>query len=302
MVRARRHARRYRGSVTVMLFAAVLGVVAGFVAGGSVRHLGSRRLRGTGLTLLWAAMVLATTRDRIPGAHGVYLASFGVALLVVLINVRAMPALFVVGVGLVCNLTVIAVNGGMPYTGAALRASGIPRPERSVVTATPQRHLQTETDRLYWLMDHIPVAAGPIREVLSPGDILVAVGLGLTCCTALLPGRRRRAPAPLVPVGHSLDAHGRSPGQDVTDRVDTPSRRHGSHAHTPGTPAPRSAHARPARHPRSRADGAARASAPLAPRTDGDLDPDGAGDLFWAERARLRRPGARPNQPADPAG
>jgi hypothetical protein len=241
-----------------MLFAAVLGVIAGFVAGGGPANLGGRRIRGTGFAVMWIGAVLVTMRDWLPWAFEIYLASFICALIFVALNVRVLPALVVVGLGLALNLGVVVANDGMPFTAAAVRAAEIPRPADSTIVATPQRHLQTEADRLYPLIDHLPVAAGPIREVLSPGDVMIAVGLGLTCCTAMLPSRRRRPTGELVPIPRRA-----APGPRPTPL--------GSGA-SPAQVRPTRSPVAPVRRQQS------------APPHDPGLDD--AGDLFWEERSR----------------
>jgi hypothetical protein len=177
--------------VSVTILAAILGIVAGYVAGGHHGHLVSRRVRFAGLPVLWAVLVTVTMRDRVPGAFGLFVASFVVALVFVAANLRELPAMSLIGVGLAMNLVAVVVNTGMPYSTPALRASGVARPDGSILVATPQSHPQTEADSLYVLIDRFPVNAGPFREVLSAGDLVIAAGIGLSMCTALLPRRRR---------------------------------------------------------------------------------------------------------------
>jgi hypothetical protein len=253
--------------VSVMLFAAVLGVIAGFVAKGSIRHLADRRFRGLALAVVWAAMVLATMQDWLPGASGIYIASFGVAMLVVVLNVREFPSLVPVGIGLALNAIVVIVNGGMPYTAGALRAAGIDRPDDSIIVASPQRHIQTEADELFPLIDHFPVAAGPIRDILSPGDVAIAFGVGLTMCVSLLPRRRRTAKrsAPIVPIEPTTVRRDRArptrPRQAVPTRVASTLLRQ-----------PSTIRSNPATGWADFAD---------------EIDIDTVGDTFWEERNRV---------------
>jgi Family of unknown function (DUF5317) len=175
----------------VTILAALLGIIAGYVAGGHHGHLVSRRVRMAGLPVIWAALVVVTMRDWVPGAFALFVASFGVALVFVALNARELPPVSLIGVGLAMNLVAVVVNTGMPYSTPALRASGVARPDGSILVATPQSHPQTEEDSLYVLIDRFAVNAGPIREVLSAGDFVIAAGIGLSICTALLPRRRR---------------------------------------------------------------------------------------------------------------
>jgi hypothetical protein len=92
------------------------------------------------------------------------------------VNVR-MPGMFLVVIGLACNMTVIVANGGMPASAQALIDSG----QEDVVAyvreqGADKHHLLTDDDRLTFLADVIAVPQ-PIGQAVSVGDILVYAGL-----------------------------------------------------------------------------------------------------------------------------
>jgi hypothetical protein len=87
-----------------------------------------------------------------------------------------MPGMFLVVIGLACNMTVIVVNGGMPASAQALIDSG----QEDVLVflqdqGADKHHLLTDDDQLTFLADVIAVPQ-PIGQAVSVGDIFVYVG------------------------------------------------------------------------------------------------------------------------------
>jgi hypothetical protein len=97
--------------------------------------------------------------------------------------------------GVILNLVPIALNQGMPVSGAAVIESG------GTIEAVPQElgekhHLQRPEDRLTVLADVIPVRE-PFRAVVSVGDLVMWVGAGVFVTAAMLGAHRReRLPSP----------------------------------------------------------------------------------------------------------
>jgi hypothetical protein len=142
------------------LVALALGVALGLVQGGRLANVGRRSFRW--LPVLVAGALLQVV-DR-PGALALsYLLLFAFALA----NLRV-PALGVLAVGLGLNAAVVIANGAMPVhqAGASQPTAGKHRSERP-------------GDRLTVLDDRIDLP--PLGEVLSLGDVVLAVGL---CGTA----------------------------------------------------------------------------------------------------------------------
>ena len=77
------------------------------------------------------------------------------------------------------NFTVIALNGGMPVlAGAAEVASGFTVREPDL-SGTFKHVLLDDESRLTFLADVIPLRLVGIGEVISLGDIFLALGLGV---------------------------------------------------------------------------------------------------------------------------
>lgn len=105
------------------------------------------------------------------------LLSFALLMIMVVLN-RTKPGMWLAGLGVLMNFVVIAVNGGMPVlAGAAEVASGftVDNPDLS---GTFKHVLLDETSRLTFFADVIPLRLMGIGEVISIGDIFLALGLG----------------------------------------------------------------------------------------------------------------------------
>lgn len=169
-----------------MLWLAIVLFVSLAIAvlrGGRLVNLGDIELRGWWL-LLVALGLQAGTRwlpDK-AWAEGVGLAmvlvSFALLMVMVGLN-RSKPGMWIAGLGVLMNFTVIAVNGGMPVLlGAAEVASGftVSNPD---LGGTLKYVILDSSSRLAFLADVIPVRLAGIGEVISLGDIFLALGLGI---------------------------------------------------------------------------------------------------------------------------
>jgi hypothetical protein len=120
----------------------------------------------------------------------VLLFSYVVLISVTAINwqLRGFPVILV---GLVLNLIPIALNQGMPVSGAAVRAVG-----GSVDDVPTDRggkhHLATDQDRVRFLGDVVPIRA-PFREVVSAGDLVMWLGAAVFLAGAMLAVPERTA-------------------------------------------------------------------------------------------------------------
>lgn len=125
--------------------ALVVGVVAGLAGGGRLGNLGLRAFRAG--PFLAAGLLL-----RVAPGHGTALALSYLCLLVFALANLRITGMGLITVGLALNALVVTANGRMPVRGTE-------RPE----------------DRLTFLDDRIPV--DPLGEILSFGDLVLAVGL-----------------------------------------------------------------------------------------------------------------------------
>lgn len=106
------------------------------------------------------------------------LVSFILLMVMVVLNWRK-PGMWIAGLGVLMNFVVIAVNGGMPVlAGAAEVASGFTVSEPDL-SGTFKHVLLDETSRLTFFSDVIPIRLVGIGEVISLGDIFLALGLGV---------------------------------------------------------------------------------------------------------------------------
>lgn len=171
-----------------------MGTALGVLAGGTVRNLGNRRFA---FAPLLAAAVLAQVVAAV-GDGGV--SAVALVASYVLLVAFAAANLRVVGMGLVVvgtamNLAVIAANGSMPVRPQALVAAGIAQWEEiPSLEFGAKRHLEGPRDRLAFLGDIVPVPV--LRQVLSFGDLVLAVGAADVIANLVRSPRRRRRRAP----------------------------------------------------------------------------------------------------------
>jgi hypothetical protein len=106
------------------------------------------------------------------------LISFALLMVMVLLN-RAKPGMWIAGLGVLMNFVVIAINGGMPVLpGAAEVASGF-TVENPDFSGSFKHIALDETSRLTFFADVIPLRLVGIGEVISLGDVFLALGLGV---------------------------------------------------------------------------------------------------------------------------
>jgi hypothetical protein len=177
----------------------VLAVALGYALGGRLRGFEHLRINRWGLAIGGLALQLipAFAIGDIPTSvtGPVMLALSYTFLVVFLFSNRWIPGAPVMRVGLLLNLLVVMVNGGMPVQPQAIeRAGGDPY---ALMQASPTKHhLMTEDDVLWQLGDVIPIPP-PFGDVLSIGDVLLYGGLVYTI-TEIMRGRRRENPRPLA--------------------------------------------------------------------------------------------------------
>lgn len=156
----------------------VVAVLAGFLAGGSLRPFEHLRVHWWALAPIGLALQGAPVPE-LPGvvdpdrlAMGVLLVSYAMLLAFTAVN-RRLPGAALVFVGLALNVAVIAPNDGMPVDPDAARVAGA----RSVtIEETAKHHLLSSDDVLPFLGDVIGIPP-PVRVVVSPGDVVLYAGV-----------------------------------------------------------------------------------------------------------------------------
>ena len=189
----------------MLLIVAILGIglLLGWGLGGGLRYLADARIRAWWLAPLALALQVAPLPEAggdlgkfLPA--GALLLSFLLLMVVAIMNVRN-RGFGLILLGLTLNLTVIALNRGMPVSAHALREIG--HPEDIQVLAEAERgdkhHLATREDLLTFLGDVVPVRS-PFDSVASPGDLFLYGGGAVYLAAAMLGrSRRGREPEPL---------------------------------------------------------------------------------------------------------
>ncbi len=166
--------------LAIVLF---LALVIAILRGGRLVNLGDIELKAWWLLLVSLGLQLGTrwlpdeTWSETAGVVMV-LASFALLMILVILN-RSKPGMWIAGLGVLMNFTVIAFNGGMPVlAGAAEVASGFTVAEPDI-SGSFKHVLLDETSRLVFFADVIPLRLVRVGEVISLGDIFLALGLGV---------------------------------------------------------------------------------------------------------------------------
>jgi hypothetical protein len=174
------------------VIAVAVGLVVGLATGGKFSNVVSRPFRsawllvpGVGFQAVTEVWHLARTPDEL-----VVLASY-VSLALFAVRNLHLAGMGVVGIGLALNIVPIAVNQGMPVRASAIVRSGIVRHSNEIgrLRFGGKRHLEGPDDRLTFLGDVLPDWV--FHEVLSFGDLVMAVGIAAVCSNLLRPARRR---------------------------------------------------------------------------------------------------------------
>lgn len=168
-----------------MLWLAIVVFLALSIAvlrGGRLVNLGDIELRSWWLLFIALGLQLGTNLLSPDVAEWIgvsmVLVSFALLMIMVLLN-RSKPGMWIAGVGVLMNFIVIAVNGGMPVlAGAAEVASGftVSNPD---LAGSFKHEILDETSQLTFFADVIPLRLVGIGEVISLGDIFLALGLGV---------------------------------------------------------------------------------------------------------------------------
>jgi len=179
-----------------ILYAVVVGLAIGLVAGGRIGSIGDIRFRWAPLVLLGFGAQVLLFSDAVAARVGdlgpvLYVASTFVVVVAVLRN-SAVPGMPLVALGAACNLAAIVANGGfMPASPAAMAALGKAAPtiySNSAVVAQPALAPLTDIFALpTWL---------PFHNIFSLGDAILAVGVAMVIAIAMRRGARAAATIP----------------------------------------------------------------------------------------------------------
>lgn len=163
------------------------GVLMGRLAGGSLRGLARIELRYEWL-ILGMFVVQAVARGRLVGtrAWAVGLA-FWVVASVVLVAALApsfkTPGAFLIMFGALLNLDIVLLNGAMPvFVGEAIPAAAA---SSSLAASAGFYSLSVRGTLLAWAGDSLPLVVAREHLFLSPGDVLLVVGVSTMAASAM---------------------------------------------------------------------------------------------------------------------
>ncbi|GMQ94567.1 MAG: DUF5317 domain-containing protein [Acidimicrobiia bacterium] len=155
-----------------ILLVLVISIVVGWIRGGKLRNLTEIRVRLW--TLLPLGFFLLAASAFVPiDRHGLAVALILISYLPLLLFVwlnRDMKGIWIAGMGILMNFTVIVLNGGMPVLEEAVRLAG----GGSEIVLGAKHVLLTEDTLMPFLADILPLP----NAVLSLGDVFLAIGIG----------------------------------------------------------------------------------------------------------------------------
>jgi hypothetical protein len=187
------------GAMSPIVITLALAILIGVVARGSFRNFERVHIHWWGFAIGGVALQVlpAATIGRLSAAvvGTAMLVGSYVLVLVFLAANRWVPAARLMAIGLLLNLVVVACNGGMPVTGAAIEESG-GSPATLAGGEAAKHHLASDDDLFVLLGDVIPVPQ-PVGVVLSIGDVLLYAGMAWFVIQVMR-GRSRENPRPLV--------------------------------------------------------------------------------------------------------
>jgi hypothetical protein len=190
-VRANAAGGRYRRAMLLPWCAVVAGLTVGLLTGGRLHRLAEAQLRLVPL-LVAGAVLEAAGSLWLSGGWGLAALLAGyVSLLAFALANAARTGMILVAAGLLANLVVIAVDGGMPVRGLA-----------GGISAGARHHGIRAGDHLTFLADVVHLPA--LSETVSAGDIVLSIGVA-TVIVGLLHTPPRRRPAPVRKPGRQPD-------------------------------------------------------------------------------------------------
>ncbi len=188
--------------MSLVLVVLACALVLGWVLGGSLERLGDLPLRRRWLV---AAALLAQVAGTLAGgpAYPAGLAVSAVLAVAFLLGSRGVRGTGLVGLGVVANALVVGVNGAMPVSLDAAARAGVTT-QAIVAGQDPRHELLDDATVLPALADVVPVPLPRLPQVVSPGDVLVAAGVGQLVVLGMRGGRplpRLRRDRPPVDAG-----------------------------------------------------------------------------------------------------
>jgi hypothetical protein len=155
----------------------VAGLLAGYLAGGSVRNFDRVHVHWWGAAIGGLALQVLPLRRWVDDdvAVAALVSSYALLIAFVWVN-RRLPAAPLLLVGLALNMAVITLNGGMPVSESAISISGGHHGTLPAAIDDGKHHVMTSSDVLTPLADIIALPP-PVATVLSIGDLFLYAGI-----------------------------------------------------------------------------------------------------------------------------
>jgi hypothetical protein len=212
------------GSIAI---AGGIAIAIVLVTRGSLRQLLRLRIQAIWMVVLALGIQIVLEfvdlpKDRIDDlGFGLLMASYGLLLAFCFVNLRV-PAMWIVALGIALNALVIGLNQGMPTRDREVTTASGRTVEKPIERSVKHRP-EGDDDLLPFLGDKI-VIPEPINEVISVGDIVLAIGIVAVCYRGSRPrrrARRRRKPHAAERTTPAPRAQTKQPGQPE-QRTDAP--------------------------------------------------------------------------------
>lgn len=158
-----------------------LALAIAIVRGGRLTNLGDIELKSwwlliVGFGLQAATRLLPDAPWAVNAGLFMVLGSFLLLMVLVLIN-RSSPGMWLAGVGVLMNFTVISLNGGMPVLAEAAEVAGGFAQSNPDIAGSFKHVVLDSRTILPSLADVIPLRIAGHGQVISLGDVFLAIGL-----------------------------------------------------------------------------------------------------------------------------
>ena len=167
----------------IWLGAIVLGAAFGLATGGKLTNLGKVRFRWPWVVvavIVVRFLVLSTPLNSVEGAQYLYVLALAVIVGWTAWHLNRVRGIWLISAGAALNLIVILANGARMPVAPALAGVLVQRGH------VGQYVLMSSNTNLNWLADWIGFPS-PLRGAYSPGDLLIAVGIGVVTFLAVRP-------------------------------------------------------------------------------------------------------------------
>jgi uncharacterized protein DUF5317 len=166
----------------LVLVPLVVGLVIGVAAGGKIGNLANLSFRWPWFVLVVLVIreaVLLTPLNRIDGVQYVYAAALAALVVWTALHIKRLAGVWLVTAGAALNLIVILANGARMPVAPELAGVLVQRGHLG------QYVVMGPGTNLNWLADWIGFP-WPVKGAYSPGDLLIALGIGVVVILALV--------------------------------------------------------------------------------------------------------------------